>query len=66
MKTFVVAMTMVLLALPAYAQGGPGGRKHNGSEQKTGEHKPKVDDKAYGRALSSLPDQKYDPWKDMR
>ena len=65
MRAFVVALAMVLLALSAYAQGGPTGRKHHGSEQKTGERK-KVDDKAYSRALSSLPDKKYDPWKDMR
>jgi hypothetical protein len=64
MRTFVVALTIAALALPACAQAGPGGRKHRGSEQT--ERKPKVDDKAYSRALSSLPDQKYDPWKAMR
>ena len=64
MRTFVVALTVVLVALPAYAQGGHG-RRHHHSDQKT-ERKPKVDDKAYNRALSSLPDQKYDPWSNMR
>ncbi len=62
MRTFVVAVTVVLLALPAYAQG----RKNHGSEQKTTERKPKGDDKAYSKALSSLPDQKYDPWAGVR
>jgi len=65
MRTFVVALTIVLLAIPAHAQGGPGGRKHRSSEQKT-ERKPKADDKAYNKALSSLPDKKYDPWGNMR
>lgn len=63
MRTFVVALTIAALTLPASVQAG--GRKHRGSDQTT-ERKPKVDDKAYARALSSLPNQKYDPWKDMR
>jgi hypothetical protein len=62
MRTFVAALAVMLLTLPAYAQG----KKHHNSDQKSTEQKPKTDDKAYGRALSSLPDRKYDPWKDMR
>lgn len=65
MRTLVVALAIVLLPLAAHAQG-PGGKKHHGSEQKSVERKPRVDDKAYGKALSTLPDKKYDPWKDIR
>jgi hypothetical protein len=63
MRTFVVALTIVLLALPAYGQGKgspPGGDK------KQTETKPKIDDSAYKNALGNLPNKKYDPWKDMR
>jgi len=62
MRTLVIALAMVLLTLPASAQGkgGPPG------EKKQTETKPKVDDSAYKNALGNLPNKKYDPWKDMR
>lgn len=63
MKTFVVALTIALMALPAAAEAA--GRKNRGSAQ-TAERKPKVDDKAYGAALSTLPNKKYDPWAGVR
>ncbi|MEA2930447.1 MAG: hypothetical protein QOG38_2875 [Hyphomicrobiales bacterium] len=62
MRTVVVVLAMVLLTLPAVAQGkgAPPG------EKKQTETKPKVDDSAYKNALGNLPAKKYDPWKDMR
>lgn len=63
MRTFAAALAIVLLAMPAYGQGRG---RHHSSDQKTAQHKPKTDDKDYNRALSSLPDQKYDPWGGMR
>ena len=63
MRTFVVALTIVLLALPAYAQGKGG---PPGGDKKQTETKPKIDDSAYKNALGNLPNKKYDPWKDMR
>jgi hypothetical protein len=63
MRTFLVGLMIALLALPAAAEAA--GRKHRGAAQTT-ERKPKVDEKAYGAALSTLPDKKYDPWSGMR
>jgi len=73
-----VALTILLLSAPARAQGvagGPdasgskgmsGGKHRNGAETKTQEQKPKADDKDYRSAIGRLPDQKFDPWKDVR
>lgn len=63
MRTLVVALTIAALALPAAAEAA--GRRHHGAAQTT-ERKPKVDDKAYGAALNTLPDKKYDPWLGVR
>jgi hypothetical protein len=63
MRTFLVGLMVALLAFPAAAEAA--GRKHRGATQTT-ERKPKVDEKAYGAALSTLPDKKYDPWSGMR
>ena len=67
MRTLVAALTLLLLALPAQAQQATTGipKIQNDKAQQTAP-RPKADDKAYGSALSRLPDQKYDPWKDMR
>ena len=73
-----VALTILLLSAPARAQGvagGPdasgskgmsGGKHRNGAGTKTQEQKPKADDKDYRSAIGRLPDQKFDPWKDVR
>ena len=67
MRTFVVALTLLVLALPAQAQQASAGKsKMLNDGPVKGETKPKVDDKAYGNALGNLPDKKFDPWKDMR
>jgi hypothetical protein len=63
MRTLVAALMIAALALPAAAEAA--GRKHRGAAQTT-ERKPKVDEKAYGAALSTLPDKKYDPWQGVR
>jgi hypothetical protein len=67
MRTFVVALTLLVFALPALAQTASTGKsKMVNDGPAKGETKPKVDDKAYGNALGNLPDKKFDPWKDMR
>jgi hypothetical protein len=43
-----------------------GGKHRNGAGTKTPEQKPKADDKDYRSAIGRLPDQKFDPWKDVR
>jgi hypothetical protein len=67
MKSFRVAVSVAMLALiamPAHAQMGGGGKRSRGDDKKTDEKKPVVDDKAYKAALERIPDpkEKYDPW----
>jgi hypothetical protein len=67
MKTFRVAVSVAMLALiamPAHAQMGGGGKRSRGDDKKTDQKKPEVDDKAYKAALERIPDpkEKYDPW----
>jgi hypothetical protein len=67
MKTLAVATMLVLLtSLAALAQGMPGGRGHHKSDQQSEAPKKKPDDKAYNAAISTIPDRKFDPWKDAR
>ena len=67
MRTFVVALTLLVFALSAQAQQATAGKsKLQNDGPMKGETKPKADDKAYGNALGNLPDKKFDPWKDMR
>jgi hypothetical protein len=66
MRALTIAAVMFALVVPAHSQGMPGGKKHRGNEQKAGDQKPKVDDKAYNAALSRIPNQKYDPWQIVR
>jgi hypothetical protein len=45
-----------------------GGKHRGGGKQQAQEQKsaPRADEKASHKAIESLPDQKYDPWHDMR
>jgi hypothetical protein len=68
-----VSLSFALLSTPAHAQGvtggpdaGSKGKHRNGAGAKTPEQKPKADDKDYRSAIGRLPDQKFDPWKDVR
>jgi hypothetical protein len=65
MRALVAFAIVALLAVPSYAQEAPSGKRHHGREQKPEQNK-KSDDKGYGSALSRIPNQKADPWRDMR
>ena len=59
----------VLMLFPAQAQMGGGSRHHQGgSDTKSGQKKPQVDEKAYKAALDRIPEpkEKYDPWGGAR
>ena len=58
----IAAAVLALMAMPAQAQMG--GKRRAPEEQKKGDDKPKVDDKAYKAALERIPEpkEKYDPW----
>jgi hypothetical protein len=68
MRTVVIALASIaLLTAPAYAQMRGKGAKHAGSEQQSAQQKKNAaSEKAYNAALDSIPDRKYDPWRDMR
>jgi hypothetical protein len=78
----VGALGFCLLAAPAYAQDAPsidagsgaapgqkGGGKHGGGgKQQTQEQRsaPRADENAAHAVIESLPDQKFDPWRNVR
>jgi hypothetical protein len=65
----LLASTIGLTTLSAYAQGMGGmggGHKHQQKTDKSDPQKPKADDKAYNAALKNLPDKPYDPWQGAR
>jgi hypothetical protein len=67
MRPLIIALMAVLLVATANAQGmrGGGGKKSRGDNASAAPRK-QVDDKDYKAAIDRLPDQKYDPWKNMR
>jgi hypothetical protein len=73
MRTFTIAMIVVMLTLPAYAQQRGGAAMPNPNvktdAQKAMEEKQrKADEKAYNESVSRIPDreQKLDPWGKIR
>jgi uncharacterized membrane protein len=71
MRLALVAVMVVLLAVPAYAQRTHGKKDQSeGKQQQPEEQKKKAREaeEAYKAALKKIPDQKQpaDPWKNMR
>ncbi len=74
MRTFTIAAIIAALTMPAYAQGGIGGKGSSKPEGKTEQEKAaeekqqKLDEKAYKDSVSRIPDrdQKTDPWAKIR
>jgi hypothetical protein len=66
MRSFIVVLIIMALAVPASAQGRGGGKKSHGDAAKSEQRKPKVDEKAAQSALDKLPDKKFDPWQTVR
>jgi hypothetical protein len=63
-KTFMMMVAMLaLIALPAHAQMGGGGKHKDSADTKT-EAPKKIEEKAYKAALERIPEPKtkYDPW----
>ena len=57
-KTFMMAVAMLaLIAMPAHAQMGGGGKHKDGADTKT-EAPKKIDEKAYKAALERIPEPK--------
>ena len=69
MRAILVALMVVLLTLPAYAQRGGHGKRSAGSQPTSDEQKKKSaeQEKDYKAALGRIPDKKpVDPWATMR
>jgi|RhiMetdeSRZDD1v2_1073273.scaffolds.fasta_scaffold863437_1 hypothetical protein len=71
MRTFLVALAVLLMVVPAYAQGGKsGGKRRNATSdpQAEGLKKKRTDasEKAYKSALDKIPNKPFDPWGNMR
>jgi hypothetical protein len=67
MRVLTIAAAMLaLIAMPAYAQMGGGGKRGHQTDDttKVDPAKKKADDKAYKAALERIPEpkEKYDPW----
>jgi len=67
-RIFAAAMAIVLLTLPAYAQGM---RSRNNSQATRAsdadkDGPPRVDEKVYEKSLSNIQEKKYDPWRSVR
>jgi hypothetical protein len=72
-QSLLIALSLVLLAMPAYCQGmsrggGKGGKQQN--EQQTAQKRKDAEalDKAYRAGLDKIPDaaKKQDPWENIR
>jgi hypothetical protein len=63
MRSLTIAAVMLAL-ITAPAQAHMKGKRPQGGDQKTGEKKHQVDEKAYKAALERIPEpkEKYEPW----
>ena len=69
MRTLVALIaTLVALTVPAYAQKASAGRPEAPATRPGEEERPVVDEKKYKAAVERIgePQQKYDPWQNMR
>jgi len=64
MRAILAILMIVLLTVPGAAQFKPltGDQKSKNADTS----KKKNDDSGYKSALERLPDQKFDPWRNMR
>jgi hypothetical protein len=66
MRALMAVAVVALLTAPAYSQDVSSGKRGHGREHKSAQPGKKPDDKAYNSALSRIPAQKFDPWRDAR
>jgi hypothetical protein len=75
MRLIIIAMAAIWLmvpVVPAYSQAGanksiaqPSPHQAEKKDEKTPEQK-KAEEKAYKDAIGRIPDQKFDPWRNVR
>jgi hypothetical protein len=64
MRTIIAALLVALLATPSFGQKILDSKKKE--SQQAGPPKKSSEDKDYKSALDRLPDQKFDPWRNIR
>jgi hypothetical protein len=65
MRLILAAIMIALLTVPSSAQFKSMGEETKQKEKDNGPPKKK-DDEGYKAAIERLPDQKFDPWRNMR
>lgn len=65
MRAILAALFIALLTMPGTAQFSSIGDKKKDSKESQAPKKSS-DDKDYKAAIDRLPDQKFDPWRNMR
>ena len=70
MRTVLAAVTIAVLTTMLALQATPSvaqhGKRSHGSDGTPKAPAKKADDKAYKAAIEGLPDQKLDPWRNLR
>ena len=63
MRTVITALLIALLSTPSFGQKILDSKK---KETPSGPQKKSAEEKDYKAAVERLPDQKFDPWRNMR
>ena len=66
MRSILAAAMIALMAVAAHAQGMGGGKHRHGRGQDSQNQKKKPSEANYKSPLEQLPDQTYDPWRNIR
>jgi hypothetical protein len=61
MRTVITALLIALLSTPSFGQ-----KLLDSKKKDTAPQKKSSEDKDYKAAVERLPDQKFDPWRNMR
>ena len=66
MRLIVAAIMTALLTVPSSAQFKGMGSGNKNSQEKDNAPPKKKEDEGYKAAIERMPDQKFDPWRNMR
>jgi hypothetical protein len=64
MRAVIAALLIALLSSPSFAQKMLDSKRKE--TEQSGPKKKSSEDKDYKAAIDRLPDQKFDPWRNMR
>jgi hypothetical protein len=66
MRLIVAAIMLALLTAPSAAQFKSMGSGNKNSQEKDNGPPKKKEDEGYKAAIERMPEQKFDPWRNMR